>query len=119
MNYIELDKINLTGVMIINMPKNQIEAFEIYRSNCNRLLPKEKVIIRSDLEIDNKYGNNSFVTGMKDGEHTIKLIHSSNQFLIVDGGFYDYTIAMVDWIAMINNNGFNNKCNNELISWLI
>lgn len=115
---IELDKIILTYTMIINMPKNQIEAFEIYRSNCNRLLPKEKVIIRSDLKIGNHYGNNGFVVGMEHGEHTIKSVNG-NQFVIDDGGFYQYTIAMVDWIAMINNNGFNNKCNNELISWLI
>ena len=118
MDYIELDKINLTGVMIKNMSKNQIEAFEIYRSNCNRLLPKEKVIIRSDLEIGNNYGNNGFVAEMKDGLHTIESIHR-NQFKIDDGKPYYYTIAMVDWIAMINNNGFNNECNNELISWLI
>lgn len=119
MDYIELDKVNLTGDMIINMPKNQIEAFEIYRSNYTRLLPKEKVIIRYDLKIGNHYGNNSFVIGMKDGEHTIKFIYGSNQFEIDDDRPYKYTIAMVDWIEMIKNNGFNNKCNNELISWLI
>ena len=51
--------------------------------------------------------------------YTIKFIYGGNQFEIDDDRPYKYTIAMVDWIEMIKNNGFNNKCNNEFISWLI